>query len=262
MTDPSGKAIGTVGVAYDLTDRKAIEKGLHDLAAAKDEFIASISHELRTPLTAVIGFAELLREVAAEGLSPDAVDMAEAIVQESNDLAYIVDDLLVAARSSVDDVSVLSEVVSLRDLVERVSGTLGFGYAATGGEGLVVGDAARIRQIVRNLLVNSRKYGNPPIGVSIEQSGDRVRLIVADRGPGIDAAFIDVVFQPYWRERRVEHGSTTGLGLGLPISRVLAEARGGTIGYSRHDGETRFTLTLPAAAVAATAGATGRYRLE
>jgi two-component system, OmpR family, phosphate regulon sensor histidine kinase PhoR len=253
VTDPSGEAIGTVGVAYDLTDRKAIEKGLEDLAAAKDEFIASISHELRTPLTAVIGFAELLRELAAEALSSDAVDMAEAIVQESNDLAYIVDDLLVAARSSVDEVSVLREVVGLRDLVERVSATLGFGCVATGHEGLAVGDPARIRQIVRNLLVNARKYGDPPIGVSIEDSGDWVRLVVTDNGPGIEPGHADVLFQPYWRERRVEHASTTGLGLGLPISRLLAEAMGGTLDYSRHDGETRFTLTLPTAEIAAVA---------
>lgn len=247
VTDPSGRATGTVGVAYDLTDRKAIEKGLRDLAAAKDEFIASISHELRTPLTAVIGFAELLRELAADVLSPDAVEMAEAIVQESNDLAYIVDDLLVVARSTVGEVSVFEEVVNLRDLVERVSSTLGFGYSATGDEGLVVGDAARIRQIVRNLMVNARKYGGPPVTVSIEEADDRVRLVVADHGPGIEGGHVDALFEPYWRERRLEHASTAGLGLGLPISRLLAEAMGGTIGYSRNGGETRFTLTLPAA---------------
>jgi PAS domain S-box-containing protein len=247
VTDPSGRPTGTVGVAYDLTDRKAVERGLRDLAAAKDEFIASISHELRTPLTAVIGFAELLRELAAEVLSTDAVEMAEAIVQESNDLAYIVDDLLVAARSTVDKMSVLQEVVDLRDLIERVSSTLGFGYASTGSQGLVVGDAARIRQIVRNLLVNARKYGSPPIGVSVEEAGDMVRLVVVDHGLGIDPTHIDTIFHPYWRERRLEHASTTGLGLGLPISRLLAEAMGGSIEYSRDGDETRFTLTLPVA---------------
>lgn len=246
VMDGDGEPLGVVGIVHDLTQSKQLERELREIAASKDEFIASASHELRTPLTAVVGFAELLREAAGPTLDTDSLEMLNTIAREAGDLAYIVEDLLIAARDDLDRLEVGSEVVVVAEQVTQVLASLGMRLRLTGVDGIVTGDPTRIRQIVRNLLSNAVRYGGDDIRVSIEAIDDTVRLTVVDDGPGVADDNVVRIFEPYWRERR-ERGSAIGIGLGLPISRLLAEAMGGDLGYSRVDGDTRFTLTLPAA---------------
>lgn len=247
ITDSDGAVIGIVGISHDLTQRKEIERQLTEMAASKDMFIAAISHELRTPLTAVVGFAELLEETVAGTLPSEASEMLEAIVLQSNDLASIVDDLLIAVRGDIGRFDIDDEVVVLGTAVETVLVSLGLEPPVFGDEIRVIGDAARIRQIVRNLVTNSQLHGGNRIDVTAEPVGGRVRLVVSDDGPGVAEENVERLFEPYWRERRGERGAAIGLGLGLPISRMLAEAMGGTLDYERVGDESHFVLTLPAA---------------
>jgi PAS domain S-box-containing protein len=245
---PNGDPAGWVGIAHDLTVRKEIEAHLTDLAAAKDEFIASISHELRTPLTAVMGFASLLREsMAVAGHAGEDGEMIEAILREATDLANIVDDLLLAGRSQLGRLDVDRSVVEIRSEIDRVQDSLGTSYPVTGDELVVVGDPMRVRQIVRNLITNALRYGGKSIAITVGRDRDQGVMVVADDGPGVAPGDTSRLFEPYWRERRHGQGDFVGVGLGLPISRMLAEAMDGTLEYERRGEWTLFELRLPLA---------------
>ena len=108
-------------------------------------------------------------------------------------------------------------------------------------------DPFRVRQILRNLLSNAARYGTPPVRISAENAGsDHVVLLVQDGGAGLSADQWDRIFDPYHRatDRATPSGS---VGLGLTVSRHLAEVMGGTLDYLIHDGMSTFRLRLPRA---------------
>ena len=111
----------------------------------------------------------------------------------------------------------------------------------------VTADSGRVRQIMRNLLVNARRYGVSPIRVIVRDAGDAVKVEVRDRGEPIPLDERQAIFDRYYRSRQMP-GVTSSVGLGLTVSRELARIMGGDVNYD-HDGtESVFTLTLPQAA--------------
>jgi signal transduction histidine kinase len=162
-------------------------------------------------------------------------------------VAAIVEDLLVAARADIDSITLIHEEVDLRRAIDAVLAALPPGkrelFDVTGG-GFACGDAQRIRQVVRNLITNAVRYGELPGTVSIEMDGDHVAVAVGDKGPGIEPGMIDKIFQPYERA----HTAVTqpnSVGLGLSVSRWLAEKMGGSLVYE-NDTMSTFVLRLPA----------------
>jgi two-component system sensor histidine kinase MtrB len=107
----------------------------------------------------------------------------------------------------------------------------------------VYADSGRVRQILRNLLVNARRYGAQPIRVVVFETNDDVRLEVRDRGNPIPEGERDLVFDRYYRSRQTP-GTPASAGLGLSVSRELARLMGGDLKY-HHDGESVFTLVIP-----------------
>jgi two-component system, OmpR family, sensor histidine kinase KdpD len=107
----------------------------------------------------------------------------------------------------------------------------------------VYADSGRVRQIVRNLLVNARRYGSAPIRVVVFGNGDEVIVEVRDHGDPIPADEVDRIFERYYRARQTP-GVTASVGVGLTVSRELARLMGGDLTY-HHDGESVFTLSLP-----------------
>ncbi len=113
------------------------------------------------------------------------------------------------------------------------------------GDGVgAMGDPARIRQILRNLVSNALKYGGDEIGISVTTAGDWAHMTVADNGPGIDATDRDRIFEPYERASTSD-GRTDSVGLGLAVSRTLARRMGGDLVYDHRGGQSLFTLRLP-----------------
>jgi signal transduction histidine kinase len=215
---------------------------------AKDRFIASVSHELRTPLTAVLGFAEILR--GGEELSPEErVAMMKAITEEATDLAHIIDDLLVAARGEIGQVVVTHVPISMRDEIQGVAAASGLGDQITiiaGGEStLAIGDPNRVRQILRNLIENARRYGGAHIEIELLDLDDEICVEVRDDGLGVPASLTDRLFEPYEHSYQVA-GVTESLGLGLSVSSQLADLMGGKLRHERSGGWTIFRMTLPA----------------
>jgi PAS domain S-box-containing protein len=229
-------------------ERQRAHQKLQDLVHYKDEFVASVSHELRTPLTAVVGLSE---ELAAHSGGFSAEELAEfhqLIAQQSREVAYIVEDLLVAARVEIDTVGIDVQPVDLdAEVVATVKGWPSeFGEVQhRAGGAKVEADPTRFRQIARNLLTNAMRYGGEEVVVVTQSNGDRGILQVRDNGPGIDPEDLERIFEPYERATDVEVVRPGSVGLGLYVSRQLARLMGGDLTCRREDDETVFELTLP-----------------
>ncbi len=228
---------------------------LQELSHAKDRFLASVGHELRTPLTGVVGFTSLLRDPDSGLTDEEREKMIESIGRESTDLAGIIDDLLVAARSELDMVTVTSETVALRWLVENVIDATrddkarGVSIVCDEDEIMAIGDPARIRQVVRNLLVNACRYGGDRIEARLARDAGDVVLQVADSGEGLSSGEWERIFEPYQRAHPIET-MPAALGIGLSISRHLSRLMGGDLTYRHENGWSVFELRLQAAEAA------------
>ena len=250
------------GVRKRAAELRVLNKRLVDTDRAKDTFIATISHELRTPLNAITGWTHLLQSGA---LGADKWPQAfEVIARNARAQTQIVEDLLDVSRITSGKMTLDIETV---DLVELVQGVIEASALSVEAKGLrikrvldsnaspVLGDPARLRQVVSNLITNAIKF--TPKGGSITIALTRLRsdvqLTVSDTGQGIAADFLPKLFEPFWQSDPEMNRRSQGLGLGLAIVRKLVELHGGRVEASS-EGEGRgatFRVQLPLAPVAA-----------
>jgi len=256
---------GTVKTIWDLTDdehraeelrlaRAAAEAG----SAAKSDFLASMSHELRTPLNAILGFAQLLQRDRKEPLSTRHQERVEQILKGGEHLLRLIDDILDLSRIEAGGVSISIEPVSVAEVLDEARRTLE-PLAVRQGLGLEVGpvpvdlpmvaaDRTRLIQILINFGSNAIKYnrhdGLVTFAVS-NPSNDVVRIAVHDTGLGIPSEKQEKLFQPFQRAGQ-ETGPIEGTGIGLVITRKLAELMGGAVGFESTPGEgSTFWVSIP-----------------
>ena len=229
-----------------LADRRSEHQRaarLRQVATDKDRFLASVSHELRTPLTVVSGAAYELRDPPAH-LSEDERDgLLGMLVEQAEELTGIVEDLLVAARSDIGKVAIHLQDVDLGAEIRQAMATSGTTATITGDAGFAYADAQRVRQILRNLLTNAKRYGGPEIRIEFAEGATWTEVVVADNGGGVPRARREAIFEPY----ESAHASSTdvrSIGLGLYISRTLARAMEGDLVYSYDGTWSRFRLRL------------------
>ena len=198
-------------------------------------FLADASHELRTPLTSIRGYAELFRQGAARR-PEDLSEAMHAIEDEAARMTQLVEDLLLLAR--LDDERPLELVpVALDELVEsaiEASKVIDRGRPLTREleRGVIVdGDAARLRQVIDNLLANARRHTPPGTAISVALAGvgDEAVLTVADTGPGIPAAERERIFDRFFRPDGARSRDRGGAGLGLAIVHAVAVAHHGRV---------------------------------
>jgi len=232
----------------DVTDYRNEERRMLSLIEAKDRFLASVSHEIRTPLTAVLGFARILDDDRnLEG--DDRRLMVSCIAQHAQEVANLIEDLIVAARAEIGQVEVARVATDLgRQVTECLESTVFTGNIRTSGSATALGDPARVRQIVRNLFANAERYGGPNVEVEIVQAGGKAVLTVADDGTPLPEPQWDRIFEPYSRAHTTP-GQPEPVGIGLAVSRELAHLMGGTLVYDVQGDRGTFTLTLEAASV-------------
>ncbi|MBT8250881.1 MAG: HAMP domain-containing histidine kinase [Acidimicrobiia bacterium] len=249
IRDQRKRPLYALAQVVDIGEQKAAEKRLEQLVESKDRLVASVSHELRTPLTGLIGFAEVLRDADA-GLSPaERVEMTESIAFEASEMAGIVEDLLTAARFDTGTLKVARVPVNLIAQSRQVAEAMephGLKVEVLGEPAHAMGDPARVRQIIRNLLTNAQRYGGEEITVSISADFGRARVAVTDNGSGVSPDDLDRIFEPYFTQDSTP-GMASGFGLGLDICRKLAMHMEGDLQYSGEPGAARFELTLPPA---------------
>lgn len=234
--------------AVDIEDRREAENELERQVERREQLIASVSHELRTPMASVIGFADELIERPEDFTAEERRELLEMIRSQSVDVANILDDLLVKARADFNDVAVMCDEVEIAVLVKRLLEELGMQDIDHDLVDLVVwADRTRLRQILRNLLTNARRYGGRQVRVVAERHGSVAHISVRDNGDPLDLETSRSIFDAFERAHDAS-GVTASVGLGLTIARQLARAMNGEIWYA-HDGqEAAFTVALPTAA--------------
>jgi signal transduction histidine kinase len=223
---------------------------------AKDEFVTMVAHELRTPLTAILSWSAAMSDAR---LGPELAGRAlEAIRRNATLQARVIADLVDLSRIGRGRLGLQLEAVDLRGVVVAAVEALTVTATARGIKVItdvaacppVNGDAARLQQVVCNLIGNAIKHSDcgTSIHVTLDAVGDVARIVVSDEGHGIAPELLPHVFEPY---RQGEGGEArSGLGLGLAIVRQLVELHGGRVeASSRGPGHgARFTVWLPAMA--------------
>lgn len=234
-----------IGAAWGRQDQQL---RLEHLVQSRDRFVASVSHRLRTPLTTVVGVSQLLRNPEAIGES-ERDQFIEDLAAQSLEVANVVEDLLVAARTDIGTITLNATVMDLRSAVDAAIGALPTGTLLSieidDTSVVASADSMRVRQILRNLLDNANRYGGPNVRVHFANGGARVRVQVSDDGAGLDTDAPNP-FHPVGGTLPAD-GPPGPLGLGLMISYRLADMMGGDLTYQRSDERTIFTLDLPAA---------------
>ena len=214
----------------------------------KDAFIAAVSHELRTPLTAIVGFAELLDE-SDQALTPDErAELIGSIAEQGREVTAIVEDLLVAARAEIGQLAIDSSALDLRTQAAQVLETLqpeAANVELAGTESFqILGDPARIRQILRNLVTNAVRYGSGIARIECGKTAAHGYLQVHSNGSPIPDEDRERIFEPYQRAHD-EPQMPDSIGLGLSVARRLARLMDGDLSYAHHEGMNIFELTLP-----------------
>ncbi len=253
----NGSIAGVICVAVDVTDRVAAQRAAETLAGLRSDFVASVSHELRTPLTAIIGYGELLQARWVAFSEERKQEHLARILSSANRQKRLVDDLLLLGRMELGHMNTRMERVSVAPTIGRAADEVRNTYRGqiidlAGPADLVaLADGERMVQILANLLDNAAKYSEEGSRVSATwaREGNHVVVRVHDQGSGIPPSGQEILFTRFGRVpgSRTRAGRV-GTGLGLFLSRQIAEAMGGTLNLedTGPTGST-FCLRLPLA---------------
>jgi two-component system, OmpR family, phosphate regulon sensor histidine kinase PhoR len=243
--EPSGR--GAVLVLHDVTDLKRADQ-------VRRDFVGNVSHELRTPLTAIRGYVETLLE---ENEDDQTREFLQVIFRHTTRMERLVAGLLRLARldarqevpelapASLDAI-VAGVVDELSPLIESRRADVRVRMAAAGQA--IQTDAARVHDILRNLLENAVNYSpeGGTVWLNAAVAGDHATIEVADSGPGIPPTDLQRVFERFYRVDKSRGRNPGGTGIGLAIVKNLVELLGGSVvARNRDEGGAVFTVTLP-----------------
>jgi PAS domain S-box-containing protein len=265
---PDGAVVAVAGTTRDVTERQAAEQAMREQAQrltesdrAKDEFLATLSHELRNPLAPLRNSFELLRRLP--GVDAKVAGVHAMMERQVNHLVRLVDDLLEMSRISRGTLSLRDERVPLETVVRNAVET-SEPLVQAARHTLTVdlpdeplwlqGDPVRLAQILANLLNNAARYTDDggTIVVRARREGEQAVIAVRDNGIGIAPDVMPRMFEMFSRGHRETGRHQGGLGIGLALSRRLAQMHNGSLDASS-DGPGRgseFTVRLPLAAPA------------
>jgi signal transduction histidine kinase/CheY-like chemotaxis protein len=225
--------------------------------AAKNEFVASMSHEIRNPMGGIMASA---LELSQTPLAPEQLKLVTNLSSCASFLASLVEDVLDFAAIEAGAYTVTIGAFSPRDVLENVAKMLA--PKASGARmdvtvdpalpALIRGDIARIQQVVVNFAANALKFGGRNVVLSVRPEGDQVVFSVTDDGIGISPEDQKNLFIRFSRLKSARNSAVPGTGLGLAVSRALAERLGGSVAYCPAlGGGSTFVLRLPLEAGAA-----------
>jgi signal transduction histidine kinase/ActR/RegA family two-component response regulator len=260
-SEPRGLG-GVAMTLVDITTRKNAELALRAADRRKDEFIALLAHELRNPLAPISSGIEILKR---RDLDPGVAErVTMTMSRQAAQLVRLIDDLLDVSRISsgrlqlkksrvkLPDI-VRDAVAAVRPLIERSRHQL---TLEVPHETIMLdADAARLTQVLANLLNNAARYtpSGGKVSIAVKRDGDAVTVSVKDTGYGIPDNALPHVFEMFYQGADPRSATQTGLGIGLALAKSLVEMHGGTIEAASAgvDRGSEFTLRLPAIAAEA-----------
>jgi len=255
-------------IAYLLLQNAKVQRALDELAAervarvaadgsnaAKSQFLARMSHELRTPLNAIIGYAEIIEE---EPGAPTAGKDAQRINDAAHHLLEMINTILDHVKLEAGELRLSPAHTPLRPVFDLIAEAISPLAAANGNTvefdcpadiGSAWIDERRLRQCMVNLAANAAKFtknGRITLRLSESADGEAVMFEVSDTGVGIAAPALANLFQPFMQADGSITRARDGVGLGLAVTKQLAEAMGGSVGVKSVLGQgSTFTLTFP-----------------
>lgn len=263
LYDADGKIVGITCAAIDATLHKQAEEQLRKAKEAaeaaakmKAEFMASMSHEIRTPLNAIIGMADIL---SSEPLDPELKDNFELIRINGEALLSIINDILDFSKMESDKAVLEKKSFNLRSVVEESldlvavkAAEKGLNLAYTIEKSVpetITGDYGRLRQVLGNLLSNAVKFtdkGEVKLSVLLNEDATQLHFAVEDTGIGISEDHMSLLFRPFSQMEPSTSRLYGGTGLGLAVSKKIADLMGGRIWAESQPGASAtFHFTIP-----------------
>ncbi len=253
--DIAWRAAITIDALRMAAETRKAARRADEANQAKTDFLATISHELRTPLNAVLGYTDLLLGGVPARLSPAARAHVERIHVAARQLTQLIEEVLSFTRldgerervhlALVEPATLLREVETILRPVAHAKG-LELATALDAGAPAFVTDASKVRQMVVNLVTNAVKFTDRGrVTITLRADGQSVGIDVADTGVGIEAAYLEDIFDPFWK---IHYRPTVegGTGLGLTVTRQLARLLGGDVSVTSMPGlGSTFTIRLP-----------------
>ncbi len=263
LIDPDGNFTGFLLEGNDISERIKLQEKLIKTNAeaenanrAKDQFLTSLSHDLRTPLTAIIGCTEILKETGENNLTEKQIQLLKWIEDNGQHLLTMVADIMSLEKFLARKEVVNASAVNVSQLIEQifyeldaVANRKGLVLIMEGAEGAesIQTDEDKIYRILSNLIANAVKF-TPQGSVRVmltqdKQSRQPVRIDVVDTGIGIDPAYFDQIFQPFFQINRTNRNE--GSGFGLSICLAYAQLLGYKLSFQSTLGQgSTFTIDL------------------
>ncbi len=239
-----------------MTQAEAARAEAESANGAKSDFLAVMSHELRTPLAAIMGYQELLADGITGPITDAQGQQLGRIKASARHLLSLIDEILTFTRLDAGREVVVPETFNLDDvlrdaceIVEPLADAkkLQLKLESASPEMVVESDPTKVKQILVNLLSNAVKFTeNGSVTAAASLSGSNFVLKVIDTGIGIDSEHLHRIFDPFWQVEQKATRRATGTGLGLTVTKRLANLLGGDVDVMSATGEgTTFTVTLP-----------------
>jgi len=251
VTSRAGEILGLATIDHDVTEAKRMEK-------LKSEFLSTVSHELRTPLTSIRGALDLVKAQIVGELQPATMEMVNIAHNNSERLLVLINDLLDIQKLESDNLRLSLQEMTMRPFIQQILAE-NTGYARDQGVefvlkssafvGKVYADKIRLGQVMGNLLSNAAKFSpeGSTVEISVDEVGDhRIRVSVADSGPGIPDDFKDEIFERFTQLDSSDSRKIGGTGLGLAISRAIIDRHDGCLDFVSEVGVgSTFYFELP-----------------
>lgn len=249
--DKNGVFTGYRGTSRDITERFETER-------LKSEFISTVSHELRTPLTTIRGSLRLITGGAFGDIPAQMRDIVALADDNAARLHELVNDLLDIGKIRRQQLSFYMTNVALDEIVADCLKQFKLRFEKANVEvsipnchsqAMVWGDRKRLCQVLGHLLSNAIKFSpaNSVISLDLSKAGEKLRLSIADNGPGIPKHFQNDLFKQFTQEDASDTRATGGTGLGLTMAKSIIEHHGGELGFSTEVGQgSTFFFDLPA----------------
>lgn len=224
-----------------------LARALSESNEFKDDLLAMLAHDFKGPLTVILGYCELLLENAPAELQEEL----QTIYSQTKRLVRLADDAVALAQTQAGGFSLERAPLDLREVVaESIKahnrGEERIKFQASPEPVMVSLDPARFNHVLDNLLMNALKYSQDEINVRLTKGESNATIAISDRGIGIPASELGTVFSRFGRASNARRKGISGSGVGLYVSRKIAETHGGSIAVQSTEGEgSTFTVTLP-----------------